>query len=204
MENLIVDAVRALGPAGVGLLMLLENVFPPVPSEFIMPLAGYLAARDELNLPAAIAAGTAGSLLGATLWYVAGRRVTQAKLERWVDRHGRWLTICAPDLRRAERFFERHGVASVLLGRLVPVVRTLISLPAGVTHMAPAPFLLFTALGSAVWTAALTLLGYGLGRSFPRVGDYVGVATWILLGGAALWYGVRVIRMAPRGAGGHE
>lgn len=189
------DAVRALGPLGVGLLMLAENVFPPVPSEFIMPLAGYLAARGQLSLAAAIAAGTAGSLLGATLWYVLGRRVSKARLERWVDAHGRWLTICAPDLRRAERFFERHGVASVLLGRLLPVVRTLISLPAGVTHMGIAPFLVFSAIGSAVWTAALGLLGYGLGRSFPRVGDYVGVATWVLLGGAAVWYVVRVIRM---------
>ena len=118
MQDLVVDAVRTLGPFGVGLMMLLENLFPPIPSELIMPLAGYLAERGDLNLPLALAAGAAGSLLGATFWYVVGRRVSRNKVLDWVDANGRWLTICSPDVERAERFFQRHGKSSVLLGRL--------------------------------------------------------------------------------------
>ena len=163
------DAVRTLGPFGVGLLMLLEHLFPPLPSELIMPLAGYLAARGDVSLPAALAAGSVGSLLGATVWYAVGRRVQRDKVLEWVDDNGRWLTICSPDVERAERFFQRHGKSSVLLGRLIPVVRTLISLPAGLTRMPTVPFVAYSAIGSAVWNAALGLAGVALGRQFPAV-----------------------------------
>lgn len=191
------DAVRTLGPLGVGLLMLLEHVFPPLPSEVIMPLSGYLAARGDLSLPLALAAGTIGSLLGSTVWYAVGRRLPREKVLRWVDDNGRWLTICAPDVERAEQFFKRRGRSSVLVGRLVPVVRTLISLPAGLTRMPLAPFLLYSAVGSAVWTSALGLAGVLLGRQFPAVDRYVGWATWVIIGGAVVWYIFRVVR--PRG-----
>lgn len=141
------DSVRTLGPFGVGLLMLLENLFPPLPSELIMPLAGYLAARGDIGLPGVLAGGIVGSVLGATAWYAIGRRMPRGKLLSWVDDHGRWLTICSPDVERAERFFKRHGKSSVLLGRLVPVVRTLISLPAGLGRMPSVPFLVFSTAG---------------------------------------------------------
>ncbi len=192
------DAVRTLGPLGVGLLMLLEHVFPPLPSELIMPLSGYLAGRGDLSLPLALAAGTVGSLLGSTVWYAVGRKMPREKVLRWVDANGRWLTICAEDVERAEHFFQRRGRSSVLLGRLVPVVRTLISLPAGLTRMPLAPFLLYSAIGSAVWTSALGLAGVVLGRQFPAVDRYVGWATWVIIGAALIWYVVRVLR--PRGA----
>ena len=198
MQDLIVDAVRTLGPFGVGLLMLLEHLFPPLPSELIMPLAGYLAARGDLSLPLALGAGTAGSLLGSTAWYAVGRRVSRRKVLEWVDANGRWLTICAPDVERAERFFKRHGSSSVLLGRLVPVVRTLISLPAGLTRMPAVPFVLYSAIGSAIWTSALGLAGVALGSRFPEVDRYVGWVSWAIIAAALAWYIVRVVR--PRGA----
>lgn len=191
------DAVRTLGPFGVGLLMLLENLFPPIPSELIMPLAGYLSARDEVNLPLALAAGTIGSLAGASFWYAIGRRVSRQKVLDWVDANGRWLTICSPDVERAERFFQRHGKSSVLLGRLVPVVRTLISLPAGLSRMPAVPFVVFTAVGSAVWTTALGFAGVFLGRQFPAVDRYVGWVSWAIIVGALVWYVFRLVR--PRG-----
>jgi membrane protein DedA with SNARE-associated domain len=197
MQDLIVDAVRTLGPFGVGLLMLLENLFPPLPSELIMPLSGYLAARGEISLPLSLAAGTIGSLLGATFWYLVGRRAQRRKVLEWVDANGRWLTICSPDVERAERFFQRHGRSSVLLGRVVPVVRTLISLPAGLSRMPHMPFLLFYAVGSAVWTSALGLAGVLLGQQFPAVDRYVGWVSWAIIAGALGWYLFRVL--PPRG-----
>jgi len=114
-----------------------------------------------------------------------------------VDANGRWLTICAPDVERAEDFFRRHGRSSVLLGRVVPVVRTLISLPAGLSRMPPASFLFYSAIGSTVWTGALGLAGVVLGRQFPAVERYVGWVSWAIIAGALAWYLVRVAR--PRG-----
>lgn len=194
MQDLILDAVRVLGPVGVGLLMLLENLFPPIPSELIMPLAGYLAATGDLGLPGALLGGTVGSVLGAFAWYAIGRRVPRETLLAWVDAHGRWLTICSPDVERAERFFKRHGQSSVLLGRLVPLVRTLISLPAGLARMPAAPFLLFSTVGTAIWTMALGLAGMALGSEFPAVDRYVGWVSWAVIAAAVIWYLARVIR----------
>ena len=199
MQDLIVGAVRTLGPFGVGLLMLLENLFPPLPSELIMPLAGYLAVRRDIGLPGVLVGGIVGSVLGATAWYAVGRRVPRDRLLSWVDTHGRWLTICSPDVERAERFFKRHGNSSVLLGRLVPV-----SLPAGLGRMPAVPFLLFSTVGTAIWTTGLALAGMALGSQFPAVDRYVGWVSWAIVGGALLWYLVRVIRphsgSAPRAA----
>jgi membrane protein DedA with SNARE-associated domain len=194
VQDLILEAVGALGPVGVGILMLLENLFPPLPSELIMPLAGYLAASGEVSLPGALAGGTVGSVLGAVAWYAIGRRVPREALLSWVDAHGRWLTICSPDIERAERFFKRHGKSSVLLGRLVPVVRTLISMPAGLGRMPAAPFLLFSTVGTAIWTTALGLAGMALGSRFPAVDRYVGWVSWAIIAAAVIWYLVRVIR----------
>ncbi|HEX2219884.1 MAG TPA: DedA family protein [Gemmatimonadales bacterium] len=199
MQDLILDAVQTLGPVGVGILMLLENLFPPLPSELIMPLAGYLAARGDVSLPGSLVGGTVGSVLGAVAWYAVGRRVPRDALLSWVDAHGRWLTICSPDVERAERFFKRHGRSSVLLGRLVPVVRTLISLPAGLGRMPATPFLLFSTVGTAIWTTGLGLAGMALGSQFPAVDRYVGWVSWAVIGGALVWYLVRVFR--PRSGG---
>jgi membrane protein DedA with SNARE-associated domain len=194
VQDLILEAVGALGPVGVGILMLLENLFPPLPSELIMPLAGYLAASGKVSLPGALAGGTVGSVLGAVAWYAIGRRVPREALLSWVDAHGRWLTICSPDIERAERFFKRHGKSSVLLGRLVPVVRTLISMPAGLGRMPAAPFLLFSTVGTAIWTTALGLAGMALGSRFPAVDRYVGWVSWAIIAAAVIWYLARVIR----------
>ena len=202
MQDLIVDAVRSFGPFGVGLLMLLENLFPPLPSELIMPLSGYLASRGDVSLPLVLIAGSVGSLLGATVWYVVGRSVSRDKVLAWVDANGRWLTICAPDIERAERFFQRHGKSSVLLGRLVPVVRTLISLPAGLSRMPAVPFILFSAIGTVVWTTALGFAGVALGRQFPAVDRYVGWVSWAIIAAMVIWYLYRVLRPRQRGAPG--
>jgi membrane protein DedA with SNARE-associated domain len=147
VENWVVDVVRQMGPLGVALLMFLENLFPPLPSEVIMPLAGYLSARGEAPFWAMAVAGTLGSLAGAGFWYGVGRAVLHDRLCAWVDRHGTWLAMSPDDVARSTRWFARHGRASVFFGRLVPVVRTLISVPAGFSRMPLPQFLALSALG---------------------------------------------------------
>jgi membrane protein DedA with SNARE-associated domain len=195
MEGWIIEAIRGMGLWGVGLLMFLENVFPPLPSEVIMPLAGFLSTADGMSFAGAVAAGTAGSLAGAVLWYLVGRRVTEERLCGWVERHGAWLAMEPRDVHRAREFFERHGRAGVLFGRLLPVARTLISVPAGFARMPFLPFLLYSAAGTLAWTAALAWAGRILGTYFREVDRYLGYATWVVLVAATGWYAYRVAKL---------
>lgn len=195
MENWVVDVVRGMGPLGVALLMFLENLFPPLPSEVIMPLAGYLSARGEAPFWAMGIAGTLGSLAGAAFWYGVGRAVTHEKLCAWVDRHGTWLAMTPEDVDRATDWFGRHGRTSVLFGRLVPVVRTLISVPAGFSRMPAALFFALSALGTSVWTFALAYAGRLLGSQFQQVEKWMGPVSSTIVVLAVVWYVYRVIRI---------
>jgi membrane protein DedA with SNARE-associated domain len=181
MFEWITSTVRTLGYSGVALLALLENVFPPIPSELVLPLAGFVAAQGELNVWMVIIAGTAGSLAGAVLWYEIGRRIGERRLRGWVRRSGKWLTLSVSDIDRAQAWFKRHGGRAVFVGRLVPGVRTLISLPAGFAGMPRTAFLLHTVAGTAIWTALLAYAGVILRSNFELVGDYIGVATNIMV-----------------------
>lgn len=175
--------VRTLGYAGVAVLTFLENVFPPIPSELVIPLAGYVAAQGGLSVWGVVAAGSTGSLAGALLWYEIGRRLGKRRVRLWVDAYGKWLTLSARDVDRAEDWFKRRGAAAVFIGRLVPGVRTLISLPAGFARMPLGLFLFYSAAGTAIWTAALAYAGVVLKEQFALVGDYIGVFTNIVLVG---------------------
>ena len=194
MFDWIVAVSARLGYVGVALLTFLENVFPPIPSELVIPLAGFVAARGELQIAAVIAIATAGSLAGATAWYVLGQRIGEPRLRRWVGRHGKWLTLSARDVDTSNDWFRRHGRVAVLVGRLVPGVRTFISLPAGFSGMPLAPFLAYSALGTVIWTGVLAGAGVVLQANFSRVGDYVNVATDILLAGFLALLVYRYIR----------
>jgi membrane protein DedA with SNARE-associated domain len=123
--------METLGYAGVAFLMFLENVFPPIPSELIMPLAGFSAARGEMTLWGVIVAGSVGSVLGQYPLYYLGRAVGPERLHRWADRHGKWLTVSGKDIEKAREWLNRRGPIAVLLCRLVPGVRSLISIPRG-------------------------------------------------------------------------
>jgi membrane protein DedA with SNARE-associated domain len=173
MQAFVESMMKTFGPLGIALLMFLENVFPPIPSELIMPLAGYLATRGDMNIIIVIAAGTAGSLLGTLPWYYLGRRLGHDGVRRLATRHGRWLTMHPADVDAASDRFKRHGKTSVLVGRLIPTVRTLISVPAGVAEMPIGQFLLFSTIGTFIWTAALALAGYLLGQAYETVADYI-------------------------------
>ena len=155
MFDIITTWMSGLGHVGVAALMLAENVFPPIPSELVMPLAGYLSAEGQLWLPAAIFAGTIGSVLGALFWYYIGIWIGEERLQRFAARHGAWLTLSPKDVDSAGTWFRDYGWRAVFFGRMIPGVRTLISVPAGMARMPLRPFLIFTTLGSLIWTGLL-------------------------------------------------
>jgi membrane protein DedA with SNARE-associated domain len=194
MFDWITGTIRSLGYLGVAVLTLAENAFPPIPSELVIPLAGFVAAQGDLSVPGVIAAGSAGSLAGAWGWYEVGRRLGERRLRQWVQRFGKWLTLDAEDVDRAQTWFERRGGAAVFIGRLVPGVRTFISLPAGFAGMALGPFLLYSAAGTLIWTAALAYAGVVLRANFTLVGDYIGMVSNVVLGILALLLVRRYLR----------
>lgn len=192
MGSWIIDTVESMGVWGVGVLMLLENVFPPIPSELIMPLAGYLAESGSMSLLGVIIAGSIGSLAGATLWYLVARRFAKGQFRRFVVRHGVWLGMDEGSLDHAQEWFDRHGTKAVFLGRMVPGVRTLISVPAGLSNMPLLPFLTWSAAGTAIWTILLAYAGKWLGAQFHQIDQWVGPVSTVILGGMLLWYVYRV------------
>jgi len=161
--------VQTTGVLGIAFLMFLENVFPPIPSELIMPLAGYSAAKGDANIVLVILAGTVGSLAGAFFWYGLGRLFDHERLKGLADRHGRIITMTRADLMRADDWFDTYGQYAVLFGRLIPTVRTLISIPAGLAEMPITRFLFYSGIGTAIWTTLLALFGYAVGGRYSEL-----------------------------------
>lgn len=196
----VVDLMNALGAPGVGLAIALENVFPPLPSEIFLPLAGFAAARGELSLVEAIFWTTLGSLAGALALYGVGAALGRQRMWALADR---LPLVELRDVHRAEEWFARHGAKAVFLGRMVPVVRSLISVPAGVERMSLPLFALLTAVGSLIWNSAFVLAGYGLGANWGLVEPYVGIVSRVVLGLGVLAVVVFVVRrVRARRAGG--
>lgn len=193
MASWIESIVQTMGVLGIAFLMFLENVFPPIPSELIMPLAGYRASQGDANIVLIIVAGTIGSLAGGLFWYGIGRWIGEERLKSLADRFGRWMTVSRHDIDKADEWFDRHGHKAVLLGRLVPTVRTLISIPAGLSEMAVARFLIYSGIGTAAWTTILALLGYALGSQYERVNAWLDPVSLAIVGLIVLIYLYRVI-----------
>lgn len=190
----IINIIESMGYAGVAWLAFIENVFPPIPSELIMPLGGYLASQGAMTLAGVVAAGTLGSVLGALLLYGLGGWFGEQRLKAFADRHGRWLTLSRRDVERTSAWFARHGTWAVFGCRLVPGMRSLISIPAGLQHMNLLKFLLATTIGSLLWTSLLVYAGYALGENFEQVGHYVGPVSDAVIVGIVVVYVWRVIR----------
>jgi membrane protein DedA with SNARE-associated domain len=189
-----IDLMEKLGAPGAGLAVALENLFPPLPSEVILPLAGFAANRGDLGLISAILFTTLGSVVGALALYGVGAALGR---ERTRSLAARLPLVKVADIDKAEEWFNRHGAKAVLIGRLVPVVRSLISVPAGVERMTVPLFLALTALGSLVWNSALIIAGYALGEKWHVVESSVGVLQWVVLAGAAAavtWFVVVKVR----------
>ena len=174
MADWILEFMNSLGYLGIVLLMVAENLFPPLPSELILPAAGFAAAQGKLSLPLVVLAGALGSVVGTLPLYYLGRVVNEERLVKWADRYGRWLALRGKDVRRADDWFDRHGERAVLFGRMVPGIRSLLSLPAGMSGMALPTFLLYSSVGSALWATLLAGAGYLLGSNYEAVQKYVG------------------------------
>jgi membrane protein DedA with SNARE-associated domain len=170
---LIEQIIVGMGYVGITLVMLIENLFPPIPSELVMPLAGFFSAEGQLWLPGVWLAGTLGSVLGAIVLYYIGRGLNETVLRWIVQRYGRWVGISMQDVDRTLSVFDRHGQAIVFFGRLIPLVRSLISIPAGMHKMPMLKFVAFTTAGSAIWSAVLAIAGYVLGRNWRQVLDFI-------------------------------
>ena len=195
LAGLVVDVVASLGAVGVGLLVLVESLFPPIPSEVVLPLAGFLAGQGRLPLVAVLVAATAGSVVGALVLYDVGRRLGRDRLARLLDR---MPLMGVEDLEKAEGWFRRHGGAAVFLGRLVPGVRSVISVPAGVERMPLPRFVLYTAAGSGLYNTVLVLLGQQLGQRWTTVGEYSDLLSAAVVGGIVLALGAFLVRRYRR------
>ena len=181
------DVIERLGAIGVALLVILENVFPPIPSEIVLPFAGFVAQRGDGSVVVMIVAATVGAVVGALILYYVAALIGPARLGVFIAQFGRWFGVKPADLARAEQWFDRHAVAAVLLGRCVPLIRSVVSVPAGFRRMPLVPFIVCTALGSAVWNTALIGAGAALGNQWENVEPYVAILQWLVLAAIALF-----------------
>ena len=198
MQEFIFDAISRGGYWGIALLMAIENVFPPIPSEVIMGIRVVLVARGTMEFWPLILAGTVGSTAGNYVWYWIGDRWGYRRLAAFTEKHGRWLTLSYSDIEKAARFFQSHGQWVVFALRVSPFLRTMVSLPAGLSHMKLWCFLLFTFLGAGLWNMILVEGGR---RLAPLIERYENVASWVIAGIFALivvFYLYRVITWTPR------
>jgi membrane protein DedA with SNARE-associated domain len=163
------NLVSGMGYAGLVLIIFVENVFPPIPSDVVLPLAGFTAATTHMSLLGAIIATTAGSLLGALALYYLGYRLGEARVRRLAGRYGKYLTFEEAEVDRSMDWFRRHGSVVVMVARVVPVFRSLISIPAGMSRMPLGRFLIFTAIGAGAWNSGLITTGYLLGSNWELV-----------------------------------
>ncbi len=182
MAEWITQIMTSMGYWGIGILMFLENLFPPIPSELIMPLAGFTIGQGKMAFVPAVAAGVIGTMLGALPWYYIGSYLGETRLKNWLDRYGKWLGISGEEIDKAQRWFYRHGTKAVFFGRLVPGVRTLISVPAGFSRMRFGKFLVYSTLGTLAWVLLLTFAGYLLGDNYELVEEYLGPVSKVVLG----------------------
>jgi len=165
------SVILTLGYPGIALVMFIENIFPPIPSEVVIPFAGFLVERGEFSMVGVLASATVGVLIGAVVIYYIGVWADEPVVRGFVRRYGKWLFLSEEDIDRAMEFFDRYGEWVVFFGRLIPIIRSLISLPAGMNRMRLPRFLLFTALGSLIWNTVLGVAGYFLGANWERILD---------------------------------
>ncbi len=188
MSDWVIRLIDTTGYFGVFVLMLLETVFPPVPSEVIMPVAGLRAATGPMSLVGVIASGSAGAMTGNLFWFLVARSVGHRRFREFIDRKGRWLTMDWYDVEKVERLFGRFGPVVVAVGRLIPTIRSVVSIPAGLVHMRLTRFLVWSTLGTAAWSGLLASAGYGLGHRFERVEQVMGPISSAIFGGILLFY----------------
>ncbi|MET0424369.1 MAG: DedA family protein, partial [Actinoplanes sp.] len=187
----VTSVIESLGALGVGFLVALENLIPPIPSEIVLSLAGFLASEGRVNLVLVFLAATAGSVLGALALYWLGYALGEDRLKRWLDHIP---LVDSDDLNTADRWFERHERSAVLFGRCAPVVRSLVSIPAGANHMHLGQFTLFTTIGSGVWNAIFIGAGYALGSRWQDAEKYAHYFDYVIWAAVVLAVGSWVVK----------
>lgn len=197
MATWIIETINSLGYAGIFLLMLAESLFPPIPSELIIPFAGYSAANGTLNLWLVLLSATVGAVVGMLPWYFAGRLFGLERVRWLADRFGRFMTLNSEEIDTATDWFRRFGPIIVFVGRLMPLIRTLISVPAGLAAMPFWKFLLFSTLGALTWNSILVGAGYLLAEHYELVETWLDPGTTIVLGLVVVIYLYRFITWRP-------
>ena len=198
MEHWITHLIQSGGALSVGLLMFVENIVVFIPSELIMPLAGYYAALGKLNFWNALVSGTIGSNLGALIWYWLGRTVSRKRFDTFIRRHGIWLGLETRQVQRASQWFDRRGPLAVITGRLIPAIRTFISIPAGFNRMTLVTFVPLSLAGSFLFNALLAEGGKLLGAHFKEIHRWIQPITLAVIGVMFAWWLIRVVRMMAR------
>ena len=188
------DVIDAIGLAGVAFLVALENIFPPIPSELILLLAGFNVSEGRFGMVGAVLAATAGSVVGAYFLYAVGRLVQDERLERFLAGAGRFVGLKRTDVHKGFQWFDRHGTFVVLFGRLIPVVRSVVSIPAGSDNMPIARFTILTAAGSLVWNTVWVAVGWGLGDQWEKAGKWGDYLQYGVITLAAVGFIVLVVR----------
>ncbi|TWT27544.1 DedA family protein [Planomicrobium sp. CPCC 101110] len=200
MEQWITSIMSDYGYIGIFLLIMLENIFPPIPSEVILTVGGFMTTTTTMTIPGVIAASTAGSVIGAVVLYGVGLLLDVERLEKIIDKYGNVLKVKHSDLHRADAWFDRFGIWTVFFGRLIPLVRSLISIPAGMSNMRFWQFLLFTTLGTVIWNTVLVFIGEAVGDNREAILEQLEIysnivyALIVLAALAAVWYYFKKIR----------
>jgi membrane protein DedA with SNARE-associated domain len=202
MAEWILNVLSSGGYLGLAALAALECVFPPLPSELIFPLAGYLAQRGDLSLTGCVLAGALGGCVGSLPLFAVGRRLGPERVEAFVVRHCRWAAVSDNDVKRAAKWFQRHGTRAVVLAHFVPGLRSLIAFPAGISRMSMWRFGLLTFAGAGAWTSLLVGLGFVLRDNFAGIDQWLDPIAWLVIGAATLTYAIRLRRQRHRIDGG--
>jgi membrane protein DedA with SNARE-associated domain len=198
LSGWVADVIESLGYWGLALLVALESMFPPIPSEIVLPLAGFLTGQGRMNYFLAVGAATVGSVTGALVLYGAGYAFGEHRIRAIIRSRGRWLGFKEEDVDKADEWFDKYGGIAVMTGRVIPVVRSLISIPAGLRRMALPRFVLYTMLGSLTWNSLLIGAGWILGDNWEHVEHYVGYLQYVVIAAVLivgiLWAWFRILK----------
>ncbi|MEO6989403.1 MAG: DedA family protein [Aquihabitans sp.] len=204
LTDWVLNVIDTIGYAGVAFMVALENVFPPIPSEVVLPAAGFAAGQGNANVFGMMLAATVGSVIGAWILYLVSAAIGPVRIRTFIVRYGRWFGIKPQDLYRSEKWFDDHANKAVLICRCVPLIRSLVSIPAGFRRMDPIPFTIYTAVGSLVWNVLLVGAGYGLGDQWEKVGSYIDVIQYVVIAAilafVAWWLWTRFISSSHQAA----
>lgn len=197
MTDWIIQTISELGYLGIFLVMLAESIFPPIPSELIIPFAGYAAANGDLNLFGVLAAATVGAVVGMLPWYYAGKLFGLTRVRMLADKFGRFMAFNADEIDIAVKWFTRFGPLIVLFGRLIPLIRTLISIPAGLSKMPLPVFLLASTTGALIWNTFLTMAGFILHEHYEQIEVILDPLSYVVLGLVVVLYLLKVATWKP-------